>query len=301
MHTHTLLSFANGYILDLSIRFVPILGSQWNRQSGSKCLPFFFLLLQFFGTFAFSFSFAPLLLYLKVVSNNSFSKNTCFRSFYFYGWFLWRLHFFRWARSREGEVQGDLRRTWPDLRRNVRLLKTKTLSHKLSSLFLCVFSVQPASTKMLFLLGSTQIASYWSNSGIIGHLYIFKLYRISANHTNVQLSPKKQYVKFLHFLRFAIEINMVLSWTLLVFPSPQLQSVVCTCLCLFIHNNLYRSYVCHRIWLLKFLENRVKWQYSLLCTDYELFEIFKSNKLYKISPFFFNNKIYWKNFTCRWW
>ena len=179
--------------------------------------------------------------------------------------------------------------------------ENKTLSHKLSSLFLCVFSVQPASTKMLFLLGSTQIASYWSNSGIIGHLYIFKLYRISANHTNVQLSPKKQYVKFLHFLRFAIEINMASSWTLLVFPSPQLQSVVCTCLCLFIHNNLYRSYVCHRIWLLKFLENRVKWQYSLLCTDYELFEIFKSNKLYKISPFFFNNKIYWKNFTCRWW
>ena len=60
-------------------------------------------------------------------------------------------------------------------------------------------------------------------------------------------------------------------------------SCISTCLCLFIHNNLYRSYVCHRIWLLKFLENRVKWQYSLLCTDYELFEIFKSNKLYKIN------------------
>ena len=75
----------------------------------------------------------------------------------------------------------------------------------------------------------------------------------------------------------------------LVSPSPQFQSVVSTCLCLFIHNNLYRSYVCHRIWLLKFLENRVKWQYSLLCTDYELFEIFKSNKLYKdISVFFWN-------------
>merc|ERR1712029_1317710 len=34
-------------------------------------------------------------------------------------------------------------------------------------------------------------------------------YRISANHTNVQLSPKQQYVKFLHFLSSAIEIN---SW-----------------------------------------------------------------------------------------
>jgi len=64
-------------------------------------------------------------------------------------------------------------------------------------------------------------------SGIIGHLYIFKLYRISANHTNVQLSPKKQYVNFLHFLSSAIEINR---WwrlkTLLVSPSPRLQSVV---------------------------------------------------------------------------
>ena len=77
----------------------------------------------------------------------------------------------------------------------------------------------------------------------------------------------------------------------LVSPSPQFQSVVSTCLCLFIHNNLYRSYVCHRIWLLKFLENRVKWQYSLLCTDYELFEIFKSNKLYKDISVFFGNYI----------
>merc|ERR1712062_753919 len=52
-------------------------------------------------------------------------------------------------------------------------------------------------------------------------------YRISANHTNVQLSPKKQYVNFLHFLSSAIEINR---WwrlkTLLVSPSPRLQSVV---------------------------------------------------------------------------
>jgi len=105
-----------------------------------------------------------------------------------------------------------------------KLLRSPTLSHQLSSLFLfCVFSVQLASMPMLFLLGSTQIASYWSNSGIIGHLYIFKLYRISANHTNVQLSPKKkQYVKFLHFLSFAIESLK----TLLVSPSPQLQSVV---------------------------------------------------------------------------
>ena len=88
-----------------------------------------------------------------------------------------------------------------------KLLRSPTLSHQLSSLFLCVFSVQLASNQMLFLLGSTQIASYWSNSGIIGHLYIFKLYRISANHTNVQLSPKQQYVKFLHFLSSAVEIN----------------------------------------------------------------------------------------------
>ena len=163
-----------------------------------------------------------------------------------------------------------------------KLLRSPTLSHQLSSLFLCVFSVQLASTPwMLFLLGSTQIAkTYWSNSGIIGHLYIFKLYRISANHTNVQLSPKKSNMW-----------NFCISWA-----SPSKVSkpfwylhhhnynqLFSTCLCLFIHNNLYRSYVCHRIWLLKFLENRVKWQYSLLCTDYELFEIFKSNKLYKIS------------------
>ena len=91
---------------------------------------------------------------------------------------------------------------------------------------------------------------------------------------------------------------------LLVSPSPQLQPVVRTCLCLFIHNNLYRSYVCHRIWLLKFLENRVKWQYSLLCTDYELFEIFKSNKLYKISVTIFEivlnicDNYYWME---NWW
>merc|ERR1712107_588210 len=32
-------------------------------------------------------------------------------------------------------------------------------------------------------------------------------YFISANHTNVQLSPKQQYVKFLHFLSSAVEIN----------------------------------------------------------------------------------------------
>ena len=164
-----------------------------------------------------------------------------------------------------------------------KLLRSPTLSHQLSSLFLCVFSVQLASSMQL-LLGSTQIATLnWSNSGFIGHLYIFKLYRISANHTNVQLSPEKS-----NMWNFCISWappwkSIWRSWTLLVSPSPQLQSVVCTCLCLFIHNNLYRSYVCHRIWLLKFLENRVKWQYSLLCTDYELFEIFKSNKLYKIS------------------
>ena len=195
-----------------------------------------------------------------------------------------------------------------------KLLRSPTLSHQLSSLFLCVFSVQLASNPMLFLLGSTQIASYWSNSGIIGHLYIFKLYRISANHTNVQLSPKTS-----NMWNFCISWappwkSIWRSWTLLVSPSPQLQSVVCTCLCLFIHNNLYRSYVCHRIWLLKFLENRVKWQYSLLCTDYELFEIFKSNKLYKISQTFGTYcwieikrsimKLYWKarheNGTCSW-
>ena len=163
-----------------------------------------------------------------------------------------------------------------------KLLRSPTLSHQLSSLFLCVFSVQLASTPwMLFLLGSTQIAkTYWSNSGIIGHLYIFKLYRISANHTNVQLSPKKAICEIFAFLElrhrksqnpFGISITTITI------------SCISTCLCLFIHNNLYRSYVCHRIWLLKFLENRVKWQYSLLCTDYELFEIFKSNKLYKIN------------------
>ena len=83
-----------------------------------------------------------------------------------------------------------------------KLLRSPTLSHQLSSLFLCVFSVQLASTPwMLFLLGSTQIAkTYWSNSGIIGHLYIFKLYRISANHTNVQLSPKKAICEIFAFL-----------------------------------------------------------------------------------------------------
>jgi len=86
-------------------------------------------------------------------------------------------------------------------------------------------------------------------SGIIGHLYIFKLYRISANHTNVQLSPKKQYVNFLHFLSSAIEINL---WRRAQNPfgisiTTITISCISTCLCLFIHNNLYRSYVCHRI------------------------------------------------------
>ena len=133
-----------------------------------------------------------------------------------------------------------------------KLLRSPTLSHQLSSLFLCVFSVQLASTPwMLFLLGSTQIAkTYWSNSGIIGHLYIFKLYRISANHTNVQLSPKKQYVNFLHFLSSAIEINL---WRRAQNPfgisiTTITISCISTCLCLFIHNNLYRSYVCHRVY-----------------------------------------------------
>ena len=44
---HTLLSFANGYILDLSIRFVSILGSHSNEtvKLGQSVL---FLFLQFF-------------------------------------------------------------------------------------------------------------------------------------------------------------------------------------------------------------------------------------------------------------
>ena len=54
-------------------------------------------------------------------------------------------------------------------------LRSRTLSHQLPSPFLCVFSVQLASSMQL-LLGSTQIATLnWSNSGFIGHLYIFKL------------------------------------------------------------------------------------------------------------------------------
>jgi len=82
-------------------------------------------------------------------------------------------------------------------------------------------------------------------SGIIGHLYIFKLYRISANHTNVQLSPKKAICEIFAFLElrhrksqnpFGISITTITI------------SCISTCLCLFIHNNLYRSYVCHRVY-----------------------------------------------------
>ena len=88
-------------------------------------------------------------------------------------------------------------------------LRSRTLSHQLSSLFLCVFSVQLASSMQL-LLGSTQIATLnWSNSGFIGHLYIFKLYRISANHTNVQLRLLKSNMWIFAFLQTpAMEIKM---------------------------------------------------------------------------------------------
>merc|ERR1712013_427431 len=93
-----------------------------------------------------------------------------------------------------GAISDELDQTFAEMSgyRNTPL-RSRTLSHQLPSLFLCVFSVQLASSMQL-LLGSTQIAT--SN-----------LYRISANHTNVQLSPKQQYVKFLHFLSSALEIN----------------------------------------------------------------------------------------------
>merc|ERR1712210_268877 len=75
-----------------------------------------------------------------------------------------------------------------------------------------------------------------SNSGIIGHLYIFKLYRISANHTNVQLSPKKAICEIFAFLElrhrksqnpFGISITTItISCSALVFA--YLFIIICT-------------------------------------------------------------------------
>jgi len=84
---------------------------------------------------------------------------------------------------------------------------------------------------------------YWTR------LYLLKFYqKVPTNvNTNVQLTRLKHqrqgpiYFAFLKFFK-NIFFNQICSHF----------SVVRTCLRLFIHNNLYRSYVCHRIWLLKF-------------------------------------------------